>query len=487
MTRRAFLGIDCGTQSTKAVVVDAETEAVLGIGRGAHELIDRLDGTREQQPEWWVQALITATREAVEQAGAIELAGIGVSGQQHGLVCLGANHRPVRAAKLWNDTTTAHECGLLTDGVGGVDRALALIGNTFLPGYTAPKVLWLKRHEPEAYAATVRMCLPHDYLNLWLTGVFASEPGDASGTAYFDVRSRKYSRPVLEVLDAERDWTSTLPPVVESIALIGELRAVAAEALGLTPGVPVSGGGGDNMMAAIGVGAVHEGPVVVSLGTSGTAFTYRAAPAVDPVGEASAFCDSTGGWLPLATTLNCTGVTDWITRLFGLDHAGAEAALAASPPGARRLTLLPHLAGERTPNMPNGAAMFAGLRAEHSSADLVRAAYEGVTFGLRYVLGTLERSGVRPTQLTLVGGGAASDAWAQLCADAFQLPVARPPQTEAAALGGARQARWAVDGIPVQAAEVRGATRFEPHVSSALVEAAQRADHLRHVAVNNDL
>lgn len=487
MTRRAFLGVDCGTQSTKALVVDAETEAVLGLGRGAHELIERLDGTREQQPDWWIQALIAATREAVAQAGAVELAGIGVSGQQHGLVCLNANDRPVRAAKLWNDTTTAEECGLLTAGVGGVDRALALIGNTFLPGYTAPKVLWLKRHEPEAYAATLRMCLPHDFLNLWLTGSFASEPGDTSGTAYFDVRSRTYSRPVLEILDSERDWMSSLPRVVESVSVIGGLRDAAAEALGLAPGVPVSGGGGDNMMAAIGVGAVHEGPVVVSLGTSGTAFTYRAAPAVDPVGEASAFCDSTGGWLPLATTLNCTGVTDWITRLFGLDHAAAEAALAASPPGVRGLTFLPHLAGERTPNLPNGAGIFAGLRAEHTSADLVRAAYEGVTFGLKYVLSTLERSGVRATQLTLVGGGAASDAWAQLCADVFQLPVVRPPQTEAAALGAARQVRWAVDGSRAQAADVHGATRFEPHVSSALAAAGQRADHLRQVAVNGAL
>ena len=485
MTRRAFLGIDCGTQSTKVLVVDAETEAVLGIGRGAHELIERLDGTREQQPDWWIQALVAATREAVAQAGSIELAGIGVSGQQHGLVCLDAHDRPVRAAKLWNDTTTADECRLLIDGMGGVDRVLALIGNTFLPGYTAPKVLWLKRHEPESYAATLRLCLPHDYLNFWLTGVFASEPGDTSGTAYFDVPRRHYSAPVLEVLDPDRDWQSTLPGVVDSISVVGGLRSQAAEALGLRTGVPVSGGGGDNMMAAIGVGAVHEGPVVVSLGTSGTAFTYRRTPAVDPLGEASAFCDSTGGWLPLATTLNCTGVTDWITRLFGLDHAGAEAALAASPAGARGLTLLPYLAGERTPNVPNGAGVFAGLRAEHSSADLVRAAYEGVTFGLKYVLGTLERSGVRPTQLTLVGGGAASDAWAQLCADVFQLPVVRPSQTEAAALGAARQARWAVDAVAVPSIEAHDdATRFEPRFLAGLDDAARRADHLREVALN---
>jgi xylulokinase len=240
------------------------------------------------------------------------------------------------------------------------------------------------------------------------------------------------------------------------------------------------------MMAAIGVGAVSEGPVVVSLGTSGTAFAYRSQPAVDPLGEAAAFCDSTNGWLPLVCTLNCTVATDWIGQLFELDHARAEAALTASPPGARGLTFLPHLSGERTPNMPHGAGVFAGLRAEHTAVDLVRSVFEGVTLGLKYALGALERSGVRPTQITLVGGGAVSDAWAQLCADVFQVPVARPPETEAAAVGAARQARWAVDCIPVESTVAAG-TRFEPRVSPALEEAAARADHLRHVAMQNAL
>lgn len=487
MTRRAFLGIDCGTQSTKALLVDADTEAVIGLGRAAHELIERADGTREQQPDWWVDALIAATQSALARAGAVEVAGVGVSGQQHGFVALGGDDRPVRAAKLWNDTTTAEECTLLTDGVGGFGRALELTGNSFLPGYTAPKVLWLKRHEPAMYASTRRMCLPHDYLNLWLTGEFATEPGDASGTAYFDVRARQYSATVLSLLDAQRNWSEALPRVVASVSVLGRLRPAAAEALGLQPGVPVSGGGGDNMMAAIGTGAVAEGPVVVSLGTSGTVFAYRSQPAVDPLGEASAFCDSTGGWLPLVTTLNCTVVTDWIARLFGLDHAGVEAALASSPPGARGLTLVPHLEGERTPNVPSGTGVFAGLRAEHSSADLVRAVFEGVTFGLRYAMGALARTGVRATQLTLVGGGATSDAWAQLCADIFQLPVVRPPQTEAASLGAARQVRWAVEGRQADSLPGGAGRHFEPQASLELQNAAARAERLRSIAVRESL
>ena len=258
MTRRAFLGVDCGTQSTKVLVVDSETEELLSVGRSPHELIERADGTREQQPEWWIRALIAAAREALPAAGDIEIAGIGVSGQQHGLVCLGAGDQPVRAAKLWNDTTTAEECAILTDAVGGVDKALALIGNSFLPGYTAPKVLWLRRHEPSTYASTVRMCLPHDYLNLWLTGAFVAEPGDASGTAYLDVRQRTYSSPVLVAIDDARDWDTTLPPVVPSLSVVGQLRPESADTLGIPARVPVSGGGGDNMMAAIGVGAVGK-------------------------------------------------------------------------------------------------------------------------------------------------------------------------------------------------------------------------------------
>jgi xylulokinase len=467
--------------------VDAETESVLGVGRARHELIERADGTREQYPDWWVAALIASVREALQTAGEVEVAGIGVSGQQHGLVCLGADDRPLRAAKLWNDTTTVAESESLTSAVGGAERALALTGNAFLVGYTAPKVVWLLRREPETYAATRRMCLPHDYLNFWLTGAFATEPGDASGTAYFDARARQYSATVLAAMDSSRDWTNTLPEVVPSLSVVGGLRPAAAEALGLSKDIPVSGGGGDNMMAAIGVGAVCEGPLVVSLGTSGTAFAYRSEPAVDAQGEAAAFCDSTGGWLPLVCTLNCTVATDWIASLFGLDHAAVEAALAASPPGARGLTFLPHLGGERTPNAPTGSGVFAGLHADHSSVDLVRAVVEGVTFGLQYALGALERTGVEPMHLTLVGGGAASDGWAQLCADVFRVPVVRPPQTEAAALGGARQARWAVDNIPSK--QVAGGEQFEPRLEldQALKDASRRADLLRQVALQHAL
>src|SRR5881296_2655102 len=481
--RRVFLGVDCGTQSTKVVLRDPETGAVVAVGRAPHELIERDDGTREQEPAWWIDALHIAVRDAVRD-GSFHIGGIAVSGQQHGLVCLDRSDRPVRAAKLWNDTTSVREGAELTRRLGGERRVLELTGNLLLAGYTAPKIAWLAAHEPDAYARTVRMCLPHDYLNLWLTGEFITEAGDASGTAYFDIRARRYCEAVLAAIDDARDWTRTLPPIAPSLSVIGTLRREAAESLGLETGIPISAGGGDNMCAAIGSDLVVEGPVAVSLGTSGTVFAYRAEPAVDPLGEAAAFCDSTGGWLPLAATLNCTSATEWVRELFAMDHAGVDAAVANG--SAAGLAFLPYLAGERTPNRPEAAGLFVGLRPGHGRDAIVRAVVEGVTFGLAYALDALRRAGVAPTEVTLIGGGSASDAWAQLCADVFDLPVARPEIVEAAASGAARQAQWAVEGRRPGLA--RGPSRrFEPLPRPELRQAAERMAALREIAGANRL
>jgi D-xylulose kinase len=483
MTTTAFLGIDCGTQSTKAVLVAAEGEQILAVGRADHDIIERDDGTREQHPDWWVDALVDSVRSALGSAGAVEIVGIGVSGQQHGMVCLDGADRPVRPAKLWNDTTTQPQCDKLTSALGGPEAVLELTGNAFLPGYTAPKVQWLKDHELESYKKTSHICLPHDFLNLWLTGTYGTEPGDASGTAYFDVSTRSYSAAVLAALDGDRDWDDALPPIVDSLSVIGILRDSAAEKLALTPGIPVSGGGGDNMCSAIGVGAVKPGPVVVSLGTSGTGFAFSSTPAVDPLGEAAAFCDSTGAWLPLVCTLNAAGATEWGRNLFTLDRAGVEGALSDTEPGAGGLVFLPHLGGERTPNHPSGAGAFAGLRTGHGPNHFMRAVVEGVTFGLRYALKALERSGIAPAEVTLVGGGAASESWGQICADIFELPVARPEVDEAAAMGAALQARAAVGQQRVTDWAPRIARRWEPVDHPSLKESAAAVDELRAAAL----
>ena len=482
--RWGFIGIDCGTQSTKALVVDAESGAVIARGRSPHDLIARTDGTREQEPAWWTAATIRAVREAVAGAGSVEIAGIGVSGQQHGLVALDAADRPVRPAKLWNDTTTAAQCDALTAALGGQQRVLERLGNLFLPGYTAPKVAWLRDNEPAVYRASVRFCLPHDYLNLWLTGEFATEPGDASGTAYLDVRERRYAGEVLDALDSARDWSTALPSVVPSLSVVGRLRSEAAEALGLPAGIPVSAGGGDNMCAAIGSGAVVEGRVVMSLGTSGTVFARSDAPAIDPLGEAAAFCDSAGGWLPLACTLNCTNATDWVRGLLGLDHGGFEQALAEAAPGADGLTFLPYLDGERTPNLPGADARFVGLRVDHGPAEMVRAVTEGVTFGMAYALDALRRTGVAPTDIVLVGGGAASVAWGQMCADILELPVRRAVEVDAAALGAAMQARAVIGGAGL-AIDIETDRNWQPNPTPELRAAAIRAAALRESAIGD--
>ncbi len=480
--RRVFLGIDCGTQSTKGLVLDAESGQTLAIGSAAHDLIERPDGTREQHPDWWVAAMVDAVGQAIATAGPAQVAGIGVSGQQHGLVCLDAGDRPTRAAKLWNDTTTEPDCKMLTDRLGGIKAVLALTGNAFLPGYTAPKISWLKRMEPETYRLTSRMCLPHDFLNHWLTGEFVTEPGDASGTAYFDVRARRYSTEVLDALDRDRDWVTSLPGVVDSLSVIGGLTTEAASALNLVAGTPVSAGGGDNMCAALGTGATRAGPVVVSLGTSGTAFSYSPMPALDPLGEAAAFCDSSNAWLPLACTLNAGDAADWIRALFDIGRDGLDAVLTRAQPGARGLSFLPYLNGERTPSYPGGSGVFAGLRHWHTRDDLVRAVIEGVTFGLDYALVALRRSGIEPTEVLLVGGGARSDAWGQMCADIFGMSVSRPVVTESAALGAALQARRVVDGTDFPS-NLESSRTWEPVTDEQLTAAARRIEHLRETAI----
>ena len=470
--RSAFLGIDCGTQSTKAVLVDPETGEELAMGRAEHDLIARSDGTREQHPHWWTGAAAEAVREVMSRAVGIEVRGIGVSGQQHGLVALDAAGEPVRASKLWNDTSTADVCVSLTERMGGDEAVHAATGNVFLPAYTAPKIEWLRCDEPASYGRAVRFCLPHDFLNLWLTGEYSTEPGDASGTAYVDVRRRVYSPEVLAALDEDRDWTTSLPPICDSNHVVGTLRPAIAQLLGLQPGIAVSTGGGDNMCAAIGVGAVEPGAVVMSLGTSGTIFGPSAVPAVDPIREVSAFCSSTGGWLPLACVLNCTLPIEWVQRLLGYDRPRFEAAVASTLPGASGLRFTPYLDGERTPNLPMAAGGLMGLRSIHGPEHMCRAVLEGVTAGLAHAVHAYERTGTIARTVALVGGGARSSVWGQLLADWLDLRIERPAVAEAAAQGAALQAAHVLGGAPLRTGVPIDAV-WEPAAGTGMGEAVR--------------
>ncbi|TVR48919.1 MAG: xylulokinase [Puniceicoccaceae bacterium] len=437
-----FIGIDSGTQSTKAVVLDLEKGIVVAESRAPHELISGLPpGAMEQHPQDWIDAMETTIGEVLSKVDRDRVRGIGVSGQQHGFVPLDAEGRVLRPAKLWCDTSTAPECAWLTEALGGPEAVLKKLGNAFLPGFTAPKILWLKRHEPENFARLRHVLLPHDFLNHHLTGEYFMEYGDASGTALMDVRKRVWSAEAIEAIDAGlADW---LPALSHPADPAGRVRGALAEKWGLGKDVLVSAGGGDNMMGAIGTGNVAPGRVTASFGTSGTIYAYSREPVLDPKGEIAAFCDSTGGWLPLLCTMNVTGVTELLRNLFGRDHADVEKRVAEAPPGCGGLLLLPYLEGERTPNVPDGTGVYFGLnRGTVQEPHLLRATMEGVTLGMNYGLRRLAELGVKPETILLTGGGARSAGWRQIMADCFGVPVVGMAEDEGAALGGALQAAW---------------------------------------------
>jgi xylulokinase len=441
-----YIGIDSGTQSTKAVVLDLAAKKVVAEARAPHAMIAGLPaGHMEQHPAEWVAALESTIAEVVTQLGAraSEIRGLGVSGQQHGFVPLDTKGAVIRPAKLWCDTSTVAECALITKKLGGEKAALRHTGSLILPGFTAPKILWLKRHEPANYKRLRHVLLPHDYLNFHLTGAYFMEYGDASGTALLDVRKRAWSKAAIQAVDPRlADW---LPALSESHESPGVVRPELAAKLGLPSGVVVSAGGGDNMMGAIGTGNVTPGVISASFGTSGTIYAHAEQPVVDPAGEIAAFCSSTGGWLPLLCTMNVTTVTEQVRQLFGMDHAALAAAVKSVPAGSDGLILLPYLAGERTPNVPAGSGVLLGLSGKtFTSAHFARAAMEGVTLGMNYGLRRLAVLGVKAKEIRVTGGGAKSPAWRQLMADVFGVPVVAMIEDEGAALGGALQAAWCV-------------------------------------------
>lgn len=437
-----YIGIDSGTQSTKAVLLDLEAGAVVAQARAQHALIEGLPpGAAEQHPADWTAAMDQVIREVLASADRARVRGIGISGQQHGFVPLDEGGEVIRPAKLWCDTSTAEECVLLTRKLGGERAVIRRIGLPFLPGYTAPKILWLKRHEPKNFRRLRHVLLPHDYLNFHLTGHYRMEYGDASGTALLDVRKRTWSSAAVNAIDARLG--DALPPLFASDLPHGRLRPDRAREYGLDETVLVSAGGGDNMMGAIGTGNVRPGVVTASLGTSGTIFAHSNRPVVDPSGEIAAFCGSTGGWMPLLCTMNVTTITESFRGLFGYDHAALDRAVAGVPPGAEGLLLLPFFAGERTPNLPFGSGVAFGLTSANTTpAHWARAAMEGVTFGLNFGLERLRRLGLRPTEIRVTGGGARSAVWRQLMADMFGVPVVGMRDEEGAALGAAIQAVW---------------------------------------------
>ncbi len=442
---RLFLGIDCGTQGTKALLLRGDGTA-LGRGYAKHELIEKASGAREQEPQWWVDALHTAVAGAMASHPTAQVASIGVSGQQHGLVVLDEELKVIRPAKLWNDTETAPQNRELVERFGGAQAWFERFGIVPRTGYTVSKLLWLQQNEPENFVRIRRILLPHEYLNFYLTGQLRAEFGDASGTGYFDVRSRTWIREVLDSIDEGSGYLfRALPQLLSVDSVVGTLRPEVAAALHLPQTCRVSTGGGDNMMGAIGTGNVAEGVVTISLGTSSTVYSFRDAPVTDPTGNVAPFCSSTGGWLPLVCTMNATNVVTQTLDLLGKTVADIDAALAQTQPGADGLILLPFLNGERTPDLPTARGTLLGVSATNfTAANLIRAAVEGVTFGVLNGL-DLMLQGKAAEHIVLIGGGSKSTGWRQLIADATGAQIAIPTEEEAGCLGAAIQAIHATD------------------------------------------
>ncbi len=484
-----FIGIDSGTQSTKAILFDASTGAVNAHASQSYELIEGLPaGHKEQHPHEWIDAA-RATIKAVLDKSGIERAqvkGIGVAGQQHGCVPLDANDQVIRPAKLWCDTATSAECEEIIAKLGGLDATIAAVGNGVPAGFTASKILWLKNHEPENYARLASVLLPHDYLNFWLTGRKTMECGDASGTALLDVRQRAWSQAAIDALDPA--IRTMLPELINADDCAGTLRAALAHEFGLSDSVIVSSGGGDNMMGAIGTGNVRAGVVTVSLGTSGTIYACSDQPVIDPLGEIAAFCDSTGKWLPLVCTMNVTLATEMVRERFNLSHAQLAEAAAAIPAGNDGLLLIPFFEGERTPNVPDGTGVYFGLREQtYTVSHFARAALEGTTLGLNYGLNRLRELGIQPREIRATGGGAKSAVWRQILADVFNAEVVCTKSEEGAALGAAIQAVWAYrkqQGQPAGIAELCGryvaldeVTRAKPEAERVKLYAQMQSVH----------
>lgn len=460
MPRSVVLGVDSSTQSTKVLAVDVETGDVVAEARAPHS------GQDIQHPDEWWNALIDAAR----QIRSIELAveAISVGGQQHGMVVMDESGAVIRPAPLWNNVSAAEDAERLN---ARADFAKE-IGTRLVSSITISKLAHLARTSPDDLARTAAVGLPHDWLNFKLTGALATDRGEASGSGWWAPATGTDRRDLLALAVGEEKAASlTLPTVLGPNERAGTLSANAADALGLREGIPVGPGTGDNMAAALGVGAA-PGEMVISLGTSGTAFAVSEHPTRDEFGEVEGFADATGRFLPLACMLNCTRVVDTVSAMVGLSRDEALRRAASMPPGADGLLMMPYLAGERIPNLPDARGSLFGLGMENATPELmVRAALDGVAAGLAYALEALEKLGISAGEVTLVGGGSQHDAWRQAIADATGLPVIVRGGSEHAARGAAMQALAVAREEPIDDVVRRWrpdiVARIEPHADAS--------------------
>jgi xylulokinase len=423
-----LLGIDIGTSGTKTLLID-EAGAVVARATAEYPLYAPRPLWSEQDPEDWWAAACTTVREALTRSGieASDVRGVGLSGQMHGSVFLDASNAVIRPAILWNDQRTAAECAWITETVGA-ERVVELISNPVLTGFTAGKIVWLRTHEPENYARMRKVLLPKDYIRLRLTGEFATEVSDASGTALFNVRKREWSSEMLDAIGVPTDW---MPTCYESPEVSGRISEAGAAATGLIAGTPVVGGGGDQAAGAVGSGIVEAGIVSSTVGTSGVVFAYSDQPVVDPQLRLHTFCHAVpGAWHLMGVMLSAGGSLQWYRDAFcqpeklvagalgrdPYDLICAEAARA--PVGSEGLIFLPYLTGERTPYPdPNARGVLFGITRRTDRSHAARAVMEGVAYGLQDSFAIMEEMRVPIRQVRVSGGGSRSAVWRQIMAD----------------------------------------------------------------------
>ncbi|PUA81784.1 xylulokinase [Nocardioides currus] len=419
------VGIDSSTQSTKAVLVDADDGRVVETRTAPHP-----PGT-EVDPRAWLTAVDTAVEGLLDRASAVS-----VGGQQHGMVALDETGAPVRDALLWNDTRSAGAARDLIDEMGGPQACADAIGSVLVASFTSSKLRWLRDHEPDHAARVHRVLLPHDYVSLHLAAP-GTEPftdrGDASGTGYFATAEGEWRPDLLELALGR-------PAATPRLVAPGETGGTTAA------GVPVAGGTGDNMGAALGM-ALQPGDVLVSVGTSGVASVISTTPVADGTGVVTGFADASGGFLPMVTTMNAAGILDLQARWLGVDHDALATLALEAAPGSGGVALLPYYGGERTPNRPDAVGTWTGLTPDTTRADLARAAYEALLCSLADAVDRLvAATGVQPRRVLMVGGATKSAALRALAPAVLGCPVVLPPAGEYVALGAARQAAWALAG-----------------------------------------
>lgn len=443
-----YLGLDIGTSGAKALLVD---EQGTKIASHTHEypLSTPRPLWAEQDPATWWNGCVTATRSVLRQTNLdpSAIAGIGLSGQMHGSVFLDHANNVLRPALLWCDQRTQAECDWITEQVGR-DNLAALISNPVLPGFTAPKIVWLREHEPETYARVAKVLLPKDYIRLMLTGIYATEVSDASGTALFDVAYRKWSADMLAATDIPASW---MPPCAESVEITGHVSSAAAAETGLFAGTPVAGGGSDNAAGAVGSGIVEPGVVSSTVGTSGVVFAFAQTPAVDPLLRMHTFCHAVpGAWHVMGVSLSAGGSLRWLRDTFFQPEGVVGRTTGTDPyelmaqgasriaPGSEGLLFLPYLTGERTP-YPDADArgVFFGITLRHTRAHFTRAVLEGVAYALNDTFQIFGELGIPVTQVRASGGGAKSALWRQIHADVTGYAHTSLAVDEGPALGAA--------------------------------------------------